>query len=235
MAGSSSIPISLLNLAIGCRYPPGASDEAIDADIRSLKMFFAARRVPWYWLIGPYVHPPDIARRMERHGLRFDRPPLPAMTAPLPAQFPSLNSDVQVWQAASLEDLRAASAIRRIAFRFPNDVALDYFEAMADDWLRGDPARLYLARLGDGPPAAIGALIMGAGIPGVYVMATLHEWGRRGLAKAILARILSEATAERHTLIALTAGTRGYPLYRQFGFERVFDYHLYRPARDGSA
>jgi GNAT superfamily N-acetyltransferase len=123
--------------------------------------------------------------------------------------------------------LEAASAIRRIAFRFPAGVAADYFEAMAADWLRGDPARLYLARVEDGPPAAIGALIMGAGIPGVYVMATLPEWQRRGLGKAILTRILTGAAAEGPTIIALTAGKQGYPLYRQFGFEHIFDYDIY--------
>jgi GNAT superfamily N-acetyltransferase len=100
---------------------------------------------------------------------------------------------------------------------------------MADDWLNSDPARLYLARLPGGPPAAIGALIMGAGLPGVYVMATLPEWSRRGLGKAILARILSDAAADGETLIVLTASHFGYPLYRQFGFEHIFDYAIYRP------
>jgi GNAT superfamily N-acetyltransferase len=152
------------------------------------------------------------------------------MVASLPSgQSPALDPGVRVWQAAHRADLEAASTIRRIAFRFPDGAALDYFEAMEDDWLRGDPARLYLARLDDGPPAAIGALIVGAEMPGVYVMATLPDWGRRGLGKAILARILAEAVTAGHDLIALTAGSQGYPLYRQFGFERVFDYSIYRP------
>jgi predicted N-acetyltransferase YhbS len=60
-------------------------------------------------------------------------------------------------------------------------------------------------------------------------MATLPEWGRRGLGKAILARILTDAAADGHDLIALTAGVKGYPLYRQFGFEHIFDYAIYRP------
>lgn len=230
--GSTGLAVSLLNLALGSNYPPETSDEIIDAEIETVKTFFTGRGVPWYWWIGPHPRPSDIAHRLGRHGLTFDRPPLPALAAHLPAQFPPLNPAVQVWQASSREDLQAASTIRRIAFRFPEGVALDYFEAMSDDWLRGDPARLYLARLPDGPPAAIGALIMGAGIPGVYVMATLSEWGRRGLGKAILARILSDAAADGHKLIALTASKFGYPLYRQFGFEHIFDYAIYRPARD---
>jgi len=161
-AGASGIPVPLLNLALGSRYPPGTSDEVIDAEIKALKAFFADRGVPWYWLLGPNLSPPDIARRLERHGLALGHPPLPAMVAPLPAQFPPLNPDAQVWLAASRADLEAASTIRRVAFRFPAGAALDYFEAMADDWLKGDPARLYLARgwdtgrLCDGDSAGVG-------------------------------------------------------------------------------
>jgi GNAT superfamily N-acetyltransferase len=229
-AGSSGLPVPLLNLALGSAYPPEASDAVINAEIEAVKTFFAGRGVPWYWWLGPHPCPSDMAGRLEQYGLAFDRDPLPALVAPLPAQCPPLNPDVQVWRAASRADLKAASTIRRIAFRFPEGVALDYFEAMADDWLNGDRARLYLARLPDGPPAAIGALIMGAGLPGVYVMATLPEWGHRGLGKAILARILSDATADEYSLIALTASRFGYPLYRQFGFKHIFDYAIFRPA-----
>ncbi|MCP4541264.1 MAG: GNAT family N-acetyltransferase [Chloroflexi bacterium] len=230
-AGSSGIPVSLLNLAVGCHYPPNTSGESIDADIQAMKAFFAERGMPWYWWIGPHPYPRDIAQRLKHHSFEFAPPSLPAMAASLPhSKSPPLNPDVQVWQAIGREDLEAASTIRRIAFSFPDGVGLDYFEAMSDDWLCGDPARLYMARLADGPPAAIGALIVGAGMPGVYIMATLPDWGRRGLGKAILARILSEAVAEGHDLIGLTAGTRGYPLYRQFGFEHIFDYAIYQLA-----
>ena len=229
-AGSSGLAVRLLNLALGGRYPPGIDDQVISADIEAVKSFFASRSVPWYWWLGPNPCPPDMARRLEDHGLAFDPPPLPALVATLPARCPSLNPDARVWLAARRADLEAASAIRRIAFRFPAGAAVDYFQAMADDWLKGDPARLYLACLSDGPPAAIGALVTGAGIPGVYVMATLPEWARRGLGKAILARIIADAAADGHHLIALTASRLGYRLYRQFGFEHVFDYMIYHPS-----
>jgi GNAT superfamily N-acetyltransferase len=223
--GSSGLAVRLLNLALGGDYPDGTPDAMIANEIEAVKTFFAQRGVCWMWWLGPTPRRRDIAQRLHHHGLTYHKA-LPAMVAPLPAQFPPLSPNVQVWQAASRADLEAASTIRRVAFQFPAGTALSYFEDMADDWLRGDPACLYLARLDDGPPAAIGALIIGAGLPGVYVMATLPEWQRRGLGKAILARILSDASADGHTLIVLTAGQKGYPLYRKFGFEHVFDYYL---------
>jgi GNAT superfamily N-acetyltransferase len=227
-ASSTGLNVPLLNLALGANFPPGTPEEVITGEIEAVKRFFAARGVPWYWWLGPYPNPADIGEQLARHHLVFDPPGLPTMAAPLPTLSPPLNPEVQVWQAAGLADLKAASFIRRIAFRFPEGAALTYFEDMAEDWLRGDPAKLYLARLGDGPPVAIGALIMGAEIAGIYIMATLPEWGRRGLGKAVMAHMIAQAMAEGHPLLVLTAGVKGYPLYRQFGFEHIFDYQIFK-------
>lgn len=227
-ACSTGLPIPLLNLALSRAYPPGIPETAIIDEIETVKAFFAARNVPWYWWLGPNPRPSNMSNHLEKCGLVFDHPPLPAMIAPLPAPPGDDNPHVRVWSAATRTDLEAASAIRRIAFRFPEGVALNYFEDMSGDWLNGCPARLYLAGMDDAPPVSIGALIMGGELPGIYVMATLPEWRRRGLGKAILARILSDAAGEGHRFIVLTASRFGYPLYCRFGFEHVFDYVIYR-------
>lgn len=223
--GSTGLPVPLLNLALGCDF---TNDATIDDEIESIKNTFAKRNVPWYWWIGTKPHPNNFAERLGQHNIVVDRPPLPAMATELPQVLPPIPRNIRVWQATTRQDLEAASTIRRVAFRFAEGVALDYFESMANDWLRGDPAKLYLASLDEGPPASIGALLMGEGIPGVYVMATLPEWGRKGLGKAILTRILQEAMQGGHSLIVLTASRFGYPLYQQFGFEHIFDYSLYQ-------
>jgi ribosomal protein S18 acetylase RimI-like enzyme len=273
---STGLQVAFLNLALGSRYPSDIGTAALDAEIAAVKAFFAQRRVGWYWLLSPFCTPPDMGQHLVRHSLVQGTYLLPAMVAPLQPYarvsqgFPTVNPQVHIWQAQTLGDLAAASTIRRIAFRFPPHTALTYFEDMADDWLRGDPARLYLARVGNGPPAAVGAMIMGASsslredsdrhaasvrdlrrtgkgelrrtgrtgkgelrrtekgmLPGVYVMATLPQWERRGLATALLTRILADAAAEGHELIVLTAGYDAYFLYRKFGFEHIFEYAMY--------
>lgn len=223
--GSTGLPVPLLNLALGCDF---TNNVTMDDAIESIKNTFAERNVPWYWWIRAKPQPENIAEQLGRHGIVFDRPPLPVMAAELPRMLPPVPRNIRVWQASTRPDLEAASLIRRVAFRFAEGVALDYFEAMEDDWLRGDPARLFLASVDDRPPASIGALIMGEGIPGVYVMSTLPEWRRKGLGKAILTRILQEAMQGGHNIIVLTASRFGYPLYQQFGFEHIFDYSLYQ-------
>lgn len=252
-ATSSGLAVPLLNLALGGQFAT-ADEETVEEEIEAVIAFFKKRQVPWRWWLGPQVRPPDLPERLERHGLTFRGRLLPALAARLPVPVAPADPAIHVWLAADESDLQAASTIRRIAFRFPPGTALDYFEACADDWLGGSTglcasippkgrrgvdtahgmaghARLYLARVGDGPPAAIGALIMGAGYPGLYVMATLPDWQRQGLGRAIMAYLMQDANATGHELAFLTASPFGYPLYRQFGFEHIFDYRIYHVKR----
>ena len=228
---STGLKIRLLNQALGAHYPPDTSPEAIHTEIKRLKTFFAQRGVGgWYWWLGPFstrAHLPDL---LKTHGLEYDGIGLPCMVALLPPiHHPPIPPDITVWRAKTLADLQSASTIRRIAFKFPDGEALTYFDDMPEDWL-GDrsPAQLFLARAGKGEPATIGALILAEGVPGVYVMATLPKWGRRGLGAAILARIMDEATRQGHQMIVLTASKLGHGLYRKFGFEHIFDYAIFK-------
>jgi GNAT superfamily N-acetyltransferase len=220
---SGGLPIDLSNLVLGAYYPPTTSSESIDEEIETIKVFFLERNVPWIWWLGPNTQPPDMLRRLSAHGLT-GHSPLPAMVAALPAKRTALEPDVIVWQARDRSDLESASKVRRAAFDLPPDFSFSYFEDMAEGWLRNDPSRLYLARTKEGPPASIGALILGEEYPGVYLMTTLPEWRRRGLGSAILDRIMTDAASVGHQMMVLTASNQGYPLYRKFGFEHIFDY-----------
>lgn len=239
---STGLKIRLLNQALGAHYPPETPIEDIHADIESVKSFMQARPIlGWYWWLGPFTTPAHFPELLATHGLDYDGRGLPCMVAPLPAQnYPPLLPNLTVWRAQTLADLQVASFIRRTAFGFPDGEALTYFEDMPGDWLDdASPARLFLARAGEGEPAAIGALILSEGapgvqVPGVYVMATLPAWGRRGLGAAILARIMDEAAQLGHSFIVLTASRYGFGLYRKFGFEPLFDYAIFEYSQETS-
>jgi GNAT superfamily N-acetyltransferase len=220
---SGGLPIDLSNLALGAHYPSTATNDEIDAEIQTVMHFFSERNVPWIWWLGPDTRPKDMLQRLSAHGLS-GHSPLPVMAAALPAKKKISNPDITVWRAENRSDLEAASQIRRSIFDLPPDTIFSYFEDMASDWLRNEQVRLYLACSKDGPPASIGALILGEGYPGVYVMTTLPEWERKGLGSAILDRILRDAENNGHAMIFLTASAKGFPLYQKFGFEHLFDY-----------
>ncbi|MBL8064160.1 MAG: GNAT family N-acetyltransferase, partial [Anaerolineales bacterium] len=233
-ASSTGFKIPLLNLALGCSFPAGVSEAAIDEEIEALKSLFASRNVPWYWWMNSSPSPANIRELLHKHGIEFDDedPPLPAMAAPIGeiSNLPTYPGHIQVWQAQSLTDLKSASLIRRIAFKFPAGEALTYFEDMAADWLNNPDVKLFLAGDSASEPVSIGAIIQAAGIPGVYVMATLPDQHRKGYGKAILTRLMNEAAKEGHSILALTASQAGFGLYSQFGFEHIFGFDFYIPA-----
>ena len=232
-ASSTGFKIPLLNLALGCNFPTDATPEDVNEEIESVKTFFANRNVPWYWWMNTNPSPKNIRQILEKHGLEYDDPPLPAMIASLKADtstMPSHHENIRVWQAESIEDLRAASKIRRRAFKFPEGQAVSYFEDMASDWLHAKDVKLLLAGKDEASPVSIGAVIEGAGIPGVYVMATLPDHHRKGFGKAILSRLMLEAATKGHEIMALTASDQGFCLYAQFGFRHLFGFDFYIPA-----
>lgn len=230
-ASSTGFKIPLLNLALGCDFPADTSTAEIEEEVRAVIDFFAKRNVPWYWWLNTKPSPPAIGQILEKCGLQYDSPPLPAMIAPNKQDktlFPALRKDIRVWRANSIADLQAASKIRRLAFRFAEGQAMTYFEDMPSDWLDdSSPARLFLAGESESDPMSIGAMIEGAGIPGIYVMATLPNQHRKGYGKAILTRLLAEASVSESRIVALTASKAGAALYSQFGFLHLFDFDFY--------
>jgi GNAT superfamily N-acetyltransferase len=230
-ASSTGIKLPLLNLALGCDFPEGASLEEVEVEIESAKEFFAKRNVPWYWWMNAKPSPANIGEILKKQGFAYDDDPLPAMIAPISQDmdaFPSYSEDIQVWRAESVQDLKSASMIRRIAFRFAEGEALTYFEDMASDWLEDSSrARLFLAGREKSAPVSIGAVIEGAGVPGIYVMATLPDHHRQGYGKAIMRRLLLEAKSCDGDMIVLTASKAGFGLYSQFGFIHLFGFDFY--------
>ncbi len=232
-ASSTGFKLPLLNLALGCNFPSDATQEEIDAEIEATKSFFADRNVPWYWWMNANPYPNNIHAILENHGLECDAPPLPAMAVSLKmdiATFPAYPNNICVWQAQSIEDLQAASKIRRLAFKFPDGEALTYFEDMAADWLNNESVKLFLAGEDESAPVSIGAVIEREGIPGIYVMATLPDHHRKGYGKAVLSRLMLEATTKGHEIMALTASDQGFGLYTQFRFRHLFGFDFYIPA-----
>lgn len=230
-ASSTGFKIPLLNLALGCNFPEGMDEDEIGAEVEAVKRFFAERGAPWYWWMNSEPSPKHISRILEQRGLVYDDPPLPAMIAPKIQNFatlPTYDRDIHAWRANSIADLQSASKIRRIAFGFKEGEALTYFEDMARDWLSDESAaRLYLAGSSESDPVSIGAVIHAAGIPGIYVMATLPEHHRKGYGKAALTALLLDAARMEGDMVALTASSAGAGLYSQFGFRRLFAFDFY--------
>ena len=82
------------------------------------------------------------------------------------------------------------------------------------------PLRDWIALL-DGVPVAAAALFVGAGVAGIYNVATVPEARGRGIGRAVTAAALAEAVARGQHTAVLGASELGYPVYRRLGFRDV--------------
>ena len=76
-------------------------------------------------------------------------------------------------------------------------------------------------------PIATSALVLDAGVAGIYAVATLPEARRKGIGRMMSMRALLDARQQGYRVGVLQASAMGYPVYKQIGFREVCRYELY--------
>jgi predicted acetyltransferase len=82
------------------------------------------------------------------------------------------------------------------------------------------PIRHYLGYLGD-QPVATSTLSLGAGVAGIYNVATLAEARGRGMGAALTLQPLREAAGMGWQCGILQSSEMGYSVYQRLGFKEV--------------
>jgi ribosomal protein S18 acetylase RimI-like enzyme len=88
----------------------------------------------------------------------------------------------------------------------------------------------YLAYL-EGTPVGACTIVYGAGVAGVYSVATVEEARGRGIGRAVTLGPLLDARQRGYRVGVLEASDMGYNLYKQLGFEEycLVEQYLYMP------
>lgn len=227
---TTGVPVPVFNAVVWARFTTRDADERIAAALAP----FRERRVAALWWIGPSSEPPDLGARLQRHGLTpaGDEPGMAADLATLP-EPPPLPRGVAIEPAADERALARWVWAFSLGFGIPESLAGFHLELERS--LGVDPHgrwRRYLA-VADGEPAAVSAALLGAGVVGLYDVATRPQHRRRGLGTALTLQPLLEARALGYRAAVLQASPEGERLYRRLGFReycRVYQY-LWSPRR----
>ena len=97
----------------------------------------------------------------------------------------------------------------------------NYFDSM-----RSFAAQMYTGFL-DGEPVATSALFMSNHVAGVYNVATLNAYRRRGFGEAMTWHAVREGAAAGCGMASLQASEMGRPIYERMGFRLVAGYKTY--------
>jgi ribosomal protein S18 acetylase RimI-like enzyme len=223
----SDLPFPLFNSVVRAQLSDADADAGIEARIQDCR----GRNVPMLWWTGPSTTPADLGARLERRG--FLPEPAHGMAADLDtiAAAPGADPDITVEVVSDLTALSAWSRVLCDAFGAPRAFGDAFGELIGAIGLDASAAfRHFLGRL-EGEPAATCSVFYGAGVAGIYDVATLPAWRRRGLGAAVTRAALAEARARGYRVAILHSSERGASLYRRLGFTGVcaIGQHVWAP------
>jgi GNAT superfamily N-acetyltransferase len=138
---------------------------------------------------------------------------------------------VSVNAVEDVPTLRVWSRVLCHAFAAPPTFGDAFTELAAAIGLgAASPFRHFLARAG-GEPAATCSVFFGAGVAGIYDVATLPERRKRGLGTAVTRAALAEARARGYRVAILQSSALGAGVYRSLGFHDVcgIGQHVWAP------
>ena len=224
----SGIPIAEYNGVIRARFAPDGNSVALAARIRATINYFAGRRQPFFWWVGPTSRPMDLGKYLTDAGLTHlgDGP---GMAVDLNAvderrQGPAGLDIVTVADTGRLRDwVDVAGA----GYGEPDDVRQARYDVHLALGLGDDlPLQRYIAYL-HGRPVAMSELFLGAGVAGVYDVATAKDARGQGVGAAVTLAPLRRARELGYRIGVLQASEMGVSMYSRLGFREVCAFALY--------
>jgi len=203
-------------------------EEGVKQAFEGLQERIQANPAPALWWISPQSRPDGIGELLESYGLQVVGE-VPAMAMNLEELTDQLDT-IPGFSYEKVKDAGMQELWGRIA-AIGNGCDTDVIETMSkmestiDDPSYREQIR-YIGYL-DGQPVASTAMVMDAGVAGIYAVATIPEARKRGIGKYLTQMPLLEARDRGYRVGILQASSAGYPIYQRLGFKDVFKYQLY--------
>ena len=109
-------------------------------------------------------------------------------------------------------------------------IPLQFADKFVTPGFRERPGVGLLVGLVDGSPACTSAYVMSGDQIGVYWVATLEKYRRRGLGAAVTWAAIAAGRGSGGTWASLGASELGRPVYERMGFETRSEYVKFEPA-----
>jgi ribosomal protein S18 acetylase RimI-like enzyme len=197
---------------------------------RAVRDYYVSRNYNMSLWVGPSSHPSSKRDSiLEAAGFRRSDEEEVGMAAALSTLVASPSphpppTDLQIVAAKTAALLHDFGEVLNSIFPPPpyhgyTDLAA-WFAAAAPQADLESPSCPYRAFVGylDGKPVASGSLFLGAGVAGIYDIATKPEYQRRGYAGLMMETVLDEARNEGYKTAVLEASLEGKSVYKRLGF-----------------
>jgi len=211
----TDIPFPLFNSVMRANLLPDAMNDAIDAAISRCR----SNNVPMLWWTGPSTQPTDLGTQLSAHGFLCSN--VPGMAADLNSLPENLNlpEDLVIKRVENDEDLEIWCNILCAAFGMPDFVGTAFFNFSRS--IGFDPQSPYSNYLGliKDEVVSTASLLLGAGVAGIYNVATLESARKKGVGTAMTLASLLHARSLGYRVGVLHSSDMGFKLYSDLGFQ----------------
>ena len=198
--------------------PPSSLDDAFVED--TIRYFHAKNVGTFTWWMEPHLVYSDWEPVLSQHGFG-----LSDGTPGMAADLQELNEAAQTVNGLELrvvaddEALRAWALIFTLGYGLPSDWEPSIYEFSLRLGL-GFPIRNYLGYW-NGEPVATACLFFGAGVAGIYSVATLPKARGKGIGTAVTLQPLLKAREMGYRIGVLQSSEMGYNVYKSLGFRHL--------------
>jgi ribosomal protein S18 acetylase RimI-like enzyme len=226
----SGLPCDTFNFVCRARLEPGRAA----ARAREVCAVFTEEGRPFSWWVGPADRPRNLGDVLVSIGLERAETEL-AMAADLDALDDRvvLPEGLRIARVRSRPELEDFARVNAANWTPPDRDVLRFYALGAELLLSSNcPLWLYVGYLGD-TAVATAELTLGGGVVGLYNIATLAEFRRRGFGSALTLRPLLDAGERGYGTAVLQASDDGAGIYERVGFRRFGGITEYKPPVEG--
>jgi GNAT superfamily N-acetyltransferase len=203
------------------------NSENLDEQVESTLAPFKKRNLPMFWWTGPATLPENLNINLESHGLKHadSWPGMSMKLSDLPKK--DLPPGLIIRPVSNMGMLRLWNQPFTTVFEMPGFVT-DFF-ANIFQYLGFEPDipfRNYIGLLND-EPVACATVFYGAGVAGIYNIATLEKFRGRGIGTAITTYPLLQTLERGYRYGILHSSHMGFQVYSKIGFKEYCKVHAY--------
>ena len=220
----TGFPHAYLNYVLLAKFKNDEIDTGIEATLQE----FRKRRVPMMWSVGPSTKPNDMGTYLIAHGLIPERTEMG-----MAIDLVDIQENLSIPPGLIVEPVRDENTLREwlhivaVSFTYPDsvvDILSDLYSHLSFN--RHQCWQLFIGVL-NGQPVGASRLFIGAGVAGIYHVATIPEERGRGIGTAMTVAPLREARNMGYRLGVLRAAENARGVYSRIGFKEYCPFHFF--------